>query len=217
VAAAPAAPLDWWEVAHTRGDAGSAVDAAATSASPAPPAAVRFTNYCSVGFDAGVALAFDAARRALPAAFANRTTNKAVYGVLGARDAALGACAMLAEHVTLHADGRVVPIPRGAKGIVLLNISSFMGGARPWPQQQPAAAGDAGSSASGGVPAPHDGLLEVATKLCAHLGTDGLRGELTLLRGVRALAAFDKYMAWNREGRYKNKLFFKSRKDEAMD
>ena len=36
-----------------------------------------------------------------------------------------------------------------------------------------------------------DQLLESATKLCAHLGTDGLRGELTLLRGVRALAAFE--------------------------
>ena len=36
-----------------------------------------------------------------------------------------------------------------------------------------------------------DDLLEVATKLCAYLGTDGLRGELTLLRGVRALAAFE--------------------------
>ena len=36
-----------------------------------------------------------------------------------------------------------------------------------------------------------DELLELATKLCAHLGTDGLRGELTLLRGVRALAAFE--------------------------
>ena len=36
-----------------------------------------------------------------------------------------------------------------------------------------------------------DDLLEASTKLCAHLGTDGLRGELTLLRGVRALAAFE--------------------------
>ncbi|CAM3800298.1 magnesium chelatase ATPase subunit I [Polynucleobacter antarcticus] len=36
-----------------------------------------------------------------------------------------------------------------------------------------------------------DHLLEQATKLCAHLGTDGLRGELTLLRGVRALAALE--------------------------
>lgn len=36
-----------------------------------------------------------------------------------------------------------------------------------------------------------DSLLELATKLCAHLGTDGLRGELTLLRAIRALAAFE--------------------------
>ena len=36
-----------------------------------------------------------------------------------------------------------------------------------------------------------DSLLELATKLCAHLGTDGLRGELTVLRAVRALAAFE--------------------------
>ena len=36
-----------------------------------------------------------------------------------------------------------------------------------------------------------DELLEAASKLCAHLGTDGLRGELTLMRGIRALAAFE--------------------------
>jgi magnesium chelatase subunit I len=36
-----------------------------------------------------------------------------------------------------------------------------------------------------------DDVLTLATKLCAQLGTDGLRGELTLMRGMRALAAFD--------------------------
>lgn len=36
-----------------------------------------------------------------------------------------------------------------------------------------------------------DDILMLATKLCAQLGTDGLRGELTLMRGVRALAAYD--------------------------
>jgi magnesium chelatase subunit I len=36
-----------------------------------------------------------------------------------------------------------------------------------------------------------DKLLQDATKLCAHLGTDGLRGELTLLRASRAVAALD--------------------------
>lgn len=40
------------------------------------------------------------------------------------------------------------------------------------------------------VEAP-DGALERAARLCVALGTDGLRGELTLLRAARALAAFD--------------------------
>ncbi len=36
-----------------------------------------------------------------------------------------------------------------------------------------------------------DELLEHAAALCSKLGTDGLRGELTLLRTVRALAAYE--------------------------
>ena len=36
-----------------------------------------------------------------------------------------------------------------------------------------------------------DQLLHDASTLCAHLGTDGLRGELTLLRASRAVAALD--------------------------
>ena len=36
-----------------------------------------------------------------------------------------------------------------------------------------------------------DELLERGATLCAHLGTDGLRGELTLLRAMRAVAALD--------------------------
>jgi magnesium chelatase subunit I len=36
-----------------------------------------------------------------------------------------------------------------------------------------------------------DAALERASRLCMQLGTDGLRGELTLVRAARALAAFD--------------------------
>ena len=36
-----------------------------------------------------------------------------------------------------------------------------------------------------------DAALERAARLCMRLGTDGLRGELTLMRAARALAAFD--------------------------
>jgi magnesium chelatase subunit I len=36
-----------------------------------------------------------------------------------------------------------------------------------------------------------EAMLESATKLCMHLGTDGLRAELTLIRAARALAAYE--------------------------
>lgn len=36
-----------------------------------------------------------------------------------------------------------------------------------------------------------DAVLEAAARLCMALGTDGLRGELTLIRAARALAAFE--------------------------
>ena len=36
-----------------------------------------------------------------------------------------------------------------------------------------------------------DRILEQAAGLCMQLGTDGLRGELTLMRAARALASFD--------------------------
>ena len=38
------------------------------------------------------------------------------------------------------------------------------------------------------VPEP---ILEQAARLCLALGTDGLRGELTLMRAARALAAYE--------------------------
>jgi len=36
-----------------------------------------------------------------------------------------------------------------------------------------------------------DELLIATSQLCAHLGADGLRGELTLMRAIRALAAYE--------------------------
>lgn len=36
-----------------------------------------------------------------------------------------------------------------------------------------------------------DAVLESAARLCMHLGTDGIRGELTLIRAARAVASYD--------------------------
>jgi len=38
---------------------------------------------------------------------------------------------------------------------------------------------------------PDDDILELAARLCMALGTDGLRGELTLIRAARALACLE--------------------------
>jgi diacylglycerol kinase (ATP) len=172
VEAAVATPLDWWRLTvesaaadTTPSGVSAAVPAGADAAASAAPAAreLFWTNYVSVGFDAGVALAFDGARRAAPSLFASRAGNKAAYGLLGARDFALGACADLPEHLTLHADGRRVALPEGARGVLLLNISSFMGGARPWPDEPAPGGADGGLNTNA---APYDGALEVA----AHYG-----------------------------------------------
>jgi magnesium chelatase subunit I len=48
----------------------------------------------------------------------------------------------------------------------------------------------AARSALGAVQVP-DIVVETAARLCMSLGTDGLRGELTLMRAARALAAFE--------------------------
>ncbi len=44
-----------------------------------------------------------------------------------------------------------------------------------------------------------DAALESAARLCIQLGTDGLRGELTLMRAARALAAFEGATSVRRE------------------
>lgn len=170
------APLDWWRLevqpsaalADTLNAAQLAPGTVAPVAQGSAPAAAApdasrrvmpFVNYFSIGFDAGVALSFDAARRAAPSHFASRVRNKAAYGLLGAYDFARGACSQLAEQLELHADGARVPLPDDVKGVLLLNIASFMGGVKPWPQES----GFAGATVE---PAPHDGVIEV----CAHFG-----------------------------------------------
>jgi magnesium chelatase subunit I len=48
----------------------------------------------------------------------------------------------------------------------------------------------AGRRRLNGVEVP-DAVLEQAARLCMHLGTDGLRAELTLMRAARALASYE--------------------------
>jgi diacylglycerol kinase (ATP) len=65
--------------------------------------------------------------------FFSSITNKLLYGVFGAVDFVTHSCrALLRDHVTIVADGETVQIPRGAEGIIVLNLNSYAGGARMW-------------------------------------------------------------------------------------
>ena len=88
-------------------------------------------NYLGVGVDAKAALAFHEAREANPGLFFSSITNKLLYGVFGAVDFVTHSCrALLRDHVTIVADGETARIPRGAEGIIVLNLNSYAGGAR---------------------------------------------------------------------------------------
>ena len=94
---------------------------------------VTLHNYLGVGVDAKAALAFHEAREANPGLFFSSITNKLLYGVFGAVDFVTHSCrALLRDHVTIVADGETVRIPRGAEGIIVLNLNSYAGGARMW-------------------------------------------------------------------------------------
>ena len=94
---------------------------------------VTLHNYLGVGVDAKAALAFHEAREANPGLFFSSITNKLLYGVFGAVDFVTHSCrSLLRDHVTIVADGETVRVPRGAEGIIVLNLNSYAGGARMW-------------------------------------------------------------------------------------
>ena len=159
---APAAPVDRWQLR--------------VSSLHTAPRIMRWSNYLSIGFDAGVALAFDAARRSSPSMFTTKAGNKAAYGFLGARDLATGSCHGLARSISVQCDGRAVILPAGTRGLLLLNISSFMGGVTPWRADRDSRHGD--------------GLLEVvAHRGALHLAAMqlGLDGGIPLGRATHVI------------------------------
>jgi hypothetical protein len=129
-------------------------------------------NYCSIGLDGAVSLAFDKLRKTQPRFFFSSLVNKAWYGVLGTRIFLTEKLQDLSKSkLTIKCDGEVVTIPPGTEGLIILSVSSYMGGTKIWPSM---AAGKSwlkslwkgkkdGSAAEKQwtVPSANDGILEV--------------------------------------------------------
>lgn len=94
---------------------------------------VKFmTNYLGIGCDAKVAYDFHTTREERPDKFSSQFVNKLIYAREGAKDMMDRSCSDLPWHVSLEVDGKNIEIPEDAEGVIILNISSYMGGVDLW-------------------------------------------------------------------------------------
>ena len=92
-------------------------------------------NYFSLGVDSHVSLDFDALRQLRPRLFVSQLVNKVWYGILGIKVFLQQPELDLSMTVSMECDGVPVTVPPGTKGIVFLNVDSYAGGSKIWPQQ----------------------------------------------------------------------------------
>ena len=191
-------PEEHPDAAATRASSSSSPDESASAASESSPSSspstsstsVVFHNYLGVGVDASAALTFHRVRDHAPWMFVSAATNKILYGVFGAVDFVSHSCrGLLANHVRVVADGRVVKLPKYAEGVILLNINSYAGGVRMWDSEEKTPRG-AFRNAWGAVTSGGWGDTEFAFDEEEEEDSEAFRsssseGEATVLGGVR--------------------------------
>jgi diacylglycerol kinase family enzyme len=135
-------------------------------AAQAPPEPQTFimNNYFSIGVDAEIALSFHHLRELHTGLFQNVLINKGWYGAIGAK-AALTPHGAIRQHVKIVLDGKEIEIPRKVRGVLVINLPSYMGGTQPWGEKTK-------KNENYSPPAIDDGLFEVI----------GLKGALHLAR-----------------------------------
>ncbi|CEG41451.1 Diacylglycerol kinase [Plasmopara halstedii] len=93
---------------------------------------IVMNNYMGIGVDAQVALEFHKQRERSPGLFVSQFVNKLWYSQFGAKNFLVRTCAGLSKKVSLVCDEKLIKIPVGAEGIILLNINSYGGGSKLW-------------------------------------------------------------------------------------
>ena len=89
-------------------------------------------NYFGIGVDGHVSLMFDDMRKTYPRLFFNKWINKFLYMLMGIWYIFFSKPPDLSQAIEMECDGKVISIPRGAQGIMLLNINSYAGGSHLW-------------------------------------------------------------------------------------
>ncbi|KXJ26244.1 Diacylglycerol kinase eta [Exaiptasia diaphana] len=88
-------------------------------------------NYFGIGLDAKISLEFHNRREEHPEKYRSRKKNMIWYGFLGGKEFVQRTYKNLDQRVKLECDGHRISLP-SLQGIVVLNITSYMGGANFW-------------------------------------------------------------------------------------
>ncbi|XP_031554692.1 diacylglycerol kinase delta-like [Actinia tenebrosa] len=88
-------------------------------------------NYFGIGIDAKICLDFHNRREEHPEKYRSRKKNMIWYGFLGGKEFVQRTYKNLDQRVKLECDGNRISLP-SLQGIVVLNITSYMGGANFW-------------------------------------------------------------------------------------
>jgi hypothetical protein len=126
--------------------------AATVATPPRPPPLtdrkkVVLNNYLGVGVDAQISLNFHLTREASPHLFTSRLLNKYFWYVgSGGKEILLKRFSDFSQQVQLECDGRLVELPAGTEGIIILNIKSYGGGVDLWGDDTGGGALGSGSS-----------------------------------------------------------------------
>jgi diacylglycerol kinase (ATP) len=145
-------------------------------------------NYFSIGFDAKVAFEFNSMRDRHPRTLKSRPANMAAYGCLGAKSSCLCCCCatppgLNSLGMTVTVDGQDVPLPRGARGVTVINVPSYANGTQPWGSPGNGSAFDGGTV--------DDGRIEVFAVLGSeHMGCIQARATRGIRVGQGAVVEF---------------------------
>ncbi|ORC90264.1 diacylglycerol kinase-like protein [Trypanosoma theileri] len=108
-------------------------------------------NYFSIGFDAAIVSQFSTFRDDHPELCQQRSVNKIWYGCFGCTT--MCTSDPLPKHrMHLQVDGVSVPIPSGAKALVVANVTTYAGGAVLWKDER----------ARFARPSVADGMVEIS-------------------------------------------------------
>jgi diacylglycerol kinase (ATP) len=120
-------------------------------------------NYFGIGLDAKITYEFHTRREENPKHYTSRAKNIVLMGLLGGKEFLQGTQRGFENRIRLECDGKMMKLPRGVQGIVVLNIPSYMAGTNFWGTER--------STGNFKAPSIDDKLMEVVAITGTNMAT----------------------------------------------